>query len=93
MYGSEVWTLSQGAANKMDSLNGKSFQRYLDPPSPNGCGELGTVMSSVKCTRMWPFQDTYIREIIVRMEHRIPNKALRSCFGGRRPVERPRNRW
>jgi hypothetical protein len=31
---------------------------------------------------------------VVRMElHRIPKKVLGSCFGGGRPVERPRNRW
>jgi hypothetical protein len=30
---------------------------------------------------------------VVRMEqHRIPNKVLGSCFGGGRPVARPRNR-
>jgi hypothetical protein len=33
-------------------LNGKSFERYLDPASPKGCGELGTMMRSIKCTRM-----------------------------------------
>jgi hypothetical protein len=26
-------------------------------------------------------------------QHRIPKKVLRSCFGGGRPVGRPRNRW
>jgi hypothetical protein len=26
-------------------------------------------------------------------EHRIPKKVLGSCFGGGRPVVRPRNRW
>jgi len=31
---------------------------------------------------------------VVRMEqHRIPKKVLGSCFGGGRPVGRPRNRW
>jgi hypothetical protein len=31
---------------------------------------------------------------VVRMEqHRIPKKVLGSCFGGGRPVARPRNRW
>jgi hypothetical protein len=31
---------------------------------------------------------------VVRMEqHRIPKKVLGSCFGGGRPVRRPRNRW
>jgi hypothetical protein len=30
----------------------------------------------------------------VRMkQHHIPKKVLGSCFGERRPVERPRNRW
>jgi hypothetical protein len=30
---------------------------------------------------------------IVRMEeHRIPKKVLGSCFGGGRPVKRPRNK-
>jgi hypothetical protein len=30
----------------------------------------------------------------LRMEqYRIPKKVLRSCFGGGRPVGRPRNRW
>jgi hypothetical protein len=26
-------------------------------------------------------------------QHRIPKKVLGSCFGGGRPVGRPRNRW
>jgi hypothetical protein len=31
---------------------------------------------------------------VVRMEqHCIPKKVLGRCFGGRRPVVRPRNRW
>jgi hypothetical protein len=31
---------------------------------------------------------------VVRMEqHCIPKKVIGSCFGGRRPVGRPRNRW
>jgi hypothetical protein len=31
---------------------------------------------------------------VVRMEqHCIPKKVIGSCFGGRKPVERPRNRW
>jgi hypothetical protein len=31
---------------------------------------------------------------VVRMEqHRIPEKVLGSCFGGGRPVGRPRSRW
>jgi hypothetical protein len=31
---------------------------------------------------------------VVRTEqHRIPKKVLGSCFGGGRPVGRPRNRW
>jgi hypothetical protein len=29
---------------------------------------------------------------VVRMEHRIPKKVLGSCFGGGKPVRRPRNR-
>jgi hypothetical protein len=31
---------------------------------------------------------------VVRMEQRrIPKKVLGSCFGGGRPVRRPRNKW
>jgi hypothetical protein len=30
---------------------------------------------------------------VVRMEHPIPKKVLGSCFGGGRPVGRPRNGW
>jgi hypothetical protein len=30
MYGSKVWTLSQGAANKIDSFEWKILQRYKD---------------------------------------------------------------
>jgi hypothetical protein len=26
-------------------------------------------------------------------QHRIPKKVLGTCFGGVRPVGRPRNRW
>jgi hypothetical protein len=100
MYGSEVWTLSQGAAYEIDSFKRKSFERYLDPPSPNVCGELGTMIRSIKCARILPLS-TYIRlkrlmwaGHVVRMEqHRIPKKVLGSCFGGGRLVRRPRNRW
>jgi hypothetical protein len=41
------------------TLKGKSFERYLDPLSPNGCRELGTMMRSIKCTRTWPSQHTF----------------------------------
>jgi hypothetical protein len=40
------------------------------------------------------FKETIVGWPRVRMEeHHIPKKVLRSCFGGRRPVGRPRNGW
>jgi hypothetical protein len=39
-------------------LKGKSFEGHLDPPNSMVCGELRTMMRSVKCTRKWPFHHT-----------------------------------
>jgi hypothetical protein len=83
MYGSVVWTPKEPQIRSIP-LNGKSFERYLEPPSPKGCGELGTMIKMYKdvalstymhLKRMWAGH-------IVRMEHHIPKKVLGSCFGG-----------
>jgi hypothetical protein len=31
--------------------------------------------------------------VCLHSQHRIPKKVTASCFEGRRPVGRPRNRW
>jgi hypothetical protein len=36
MYGCEVWTLSQGAANKMDSFEWKILQKIFGPTQSKG---------------------------------------------------------
>jgi hypothetical protein len=69
-------------------LNGKSFERYLDPPSPNGCGELSTMIGSIKFTRMWPFQQMF-KEINVgwpRHKNRTsyPKDGTRKLFWRRK---------
>jgi hypothetical protein len=49
-------TLSQGTANKIDFIERKILRKIFGPPSPKWCGGLGTMMRSMKCTRMCPFQ-------------------------------------
>jgi hypothetical protein len=99
MYGSEVWTLFQGAANKIESSECKILRTIFGPTQSKRVWRIryndeiyniykDVALSTYIClkTVMWAGHD-------VRMEqHRIPKKAVGSCFGGGRPVGRPRNR-
>jgi hypothetical protein len=80
-------------------LSGKSFERHLDPPSPQGAWRIryndeiykmytDVAFSTNRCLKrlMWAGH-------VVRMEEdRIP-KVPGSCYGREKPVGRQRNRW
>jgi hypothetical protein len=93
------WTLSQGAANKIDSFERKILRKIFGPTQSEGVWRIGCNGEVYKMYKDVALS-TYIRlkrlmcaGHIVRMEQdRIPNKVLGSCFGGVRPVGRPRNR-
>jgi hypothetical protein len=100
MYGSEVWTLSQGAANKIDSFETKILRKTFGPTQFNGVWRIryndeiykmykDVALSSYRCLKrlMWA------GHIDRTEQRRSTKKVLGSCFGGGRPVGRPRNRW
>jgi hypothetical protein len=100
MYGSEVWTLSQGAANKIDSFERKILRKIFGANHSKGVwrirysDELYKMYKDVPLSVYISLKKLMWAGHVVRMEqHRIPKKVLRSCFGGGRPVRRPRNRW
>jgi hypothetical protein len=62
MYDSEVWTLSQGAANKIDLFERKILRKIFGPTQSKGVWRIRyncTMMRSITCKRMWPFQHAY----------------------------------
>jgi hypothetical protein len=95
MYGNEVWTPSQGAANKIDSFEWKILRKIFGSTQSKGVWRIryNEIYKMYKDVAL----STYIRlkrlkwaGHVVRMEeHRIPKKVLGSCFGGRK-VGRPR---
>jgi hypothetical protein len=100
MYGSKVWTLSQGAANKIDSFEWKILQKIPGPTQSKGVWRIrynDEIYKRYKDVTL----STYIRlnrlmwvGHVGRMEqHHIPKKVLGSRFGGGRPLGRRRNRW
>jgi hypothetical protein len=92
--------LSQRAANKIDSFELKILRRIFGPTQSKGVRRIRYNDEVYKMYKYVPLS-IYIRlkrlmcaGHVVRMEqHRIPRKVLGRCFGGERPVGRPRNRW
>jgi hypothetical protein len=80
-----VWTVSQGAGNKIDPFERKILRKIFGPTQYN---------DEIYKMYMYVALSTYIRlrrlmwaGHVVRMEqHRIPKKVLVSCFEGGRPV-------
>jgi hypothetical protein len=100
MYGSEVWTLSQGATKRIDSFEWKILWKIFgSTQSKQAWGiryndEIYKMYKNVALS-------TYIRlkrllwagHVITMEQHCILKKVLWSCFGCERPVGRPWNRW
>jgi hypothetical protein len=100
MYGSEVWTLSQGATNEIDSFEWKILRKIFRSTQSKVVWRIryndeiykmykDVALSTYICLKrlMW------VGHVVRMEEHRIPKKVLGSCFGGGRLVGRPRNRW
>jgi hypothetical protein len=100
MYGSEVWTFSQGAANKIHSFERKILRKIFGLTQSK---RVWRIRHNDEIYKMYKdvALSTYIRlkrlmwtgHIVRTEQHRNPKRVLRSCFGGGRTVVRPRNRW
>lgn len=95
MCGSEDWTPLNQPRTKLNPLNEKSFERYLDLPIHKECGDSDTTMGYAMYMDIPP--STYIQKMrlkwdgdIIRMED---YHILQKILGGKRPVDRPRSRW
>jgi hypothetical protein len=100
MCGSEVWTVSQAAANKIDSFVRKILRKIFGPTQSKGVwrirynDEIYKMYKDVALSTFIRLKRLMWAGHVVRMEqHRIPKMVLGSRFGGGRPVGRPRNRW
>jgi hypothetical protein len=99
MYGGEVWTLSQGAANKIDSFERKILRKLSGSTQSKG---VWTIRYNDEIYKMYKYVPLSTHRLLkrhvgwprFRMEElRIPKKVLASSFRGVRPVARPRKRW
>jgi hypothetical protein len=53
VYGSEAWTLTKQAVNKINSFERKILQNFLDLPSHKECGETDKTRSYMRCMRIY----------------------------------------
>lgn len=100
MYGSETWTLSKKAVEKIDSFERKILRRIYGPVCVQGewriryNNELYSLYGELPLSHVIRIKRLKWAGHLIRMEeHRVPKKVFSGDFGGGRPVGRPRNRW
>jgi hypothetical protein len=100
LYGSETWTLSQTAANIINSFERKILRWIFGPVNEQGQwrirrnDKLKQLHRELEISEVIRFKWLQWAGHVIRMEeHRIPKKTMQVQFGGRRTVGRPRGRW